>query len=109
VIWSYESSFTLFPTSETVYVWRIPKEAYNPGYLVPIVKHGEGSVMVWTVISWWSVGSIIALHCRISEREYVDRLGNHVHSMIQTFPKNDAVFQDDNAPMHTAGTVQSWF
>jgi hypothetical protein len=28
--------------------------------------------------------------------------------MIQTFPKNDAVFQDDNAHIHTAGTVQSW-
>jgi hypothetical protein len=30
--------------------------------------------------------------------------------MIQTlFPNNDAVFQDDSAPIHTAGTVQSWF
>jgi hypothetical protein len=29
--------------------------------------------------------------------------------MIQTLiPNNDAVFQD-NAPIHTAGTVQSWF
>jgi hypothetical protein len=28
--------------------------------------------------------------------------------MIQTFP-NDAVFQDDNAPIHIAETVQSWF
>jgi hypothetical protein len=27
--------------------------------------------------------------------------------MIQTlFPNNDAVFQDDEAPIHTAGTVQ---
>jgi hypothetical protein len=25
------------------------------------------------------------------------------------FPNNDAVFQDDNVPIHTAGTVQSWF
>jgi transposase InsO family protein len=30
--------------------------------------------------------------------------------MIQTlFLNNDAVFQDDNAPIYTAGTVQSWF
>jgi hypothetical protein len=40
----------------------------------------------------------------------VDRLGHQVHSIIQTlFPNNDAVFRDDNAPIHTAGTVQSWF
>jgi hypothetical protein len=30
--------------------------------------------------------------------------------MIQTlFPNNDAVFQDDNAPIHSVGMVQSWF
>jgi hypothetical protein len=30
--------------------------------------------------------------------------------MIQMlFPNNNAVFQDDNAPNHTARTVQSWF
>jgi hypothetical protein len=50
---------------------------------------------------------IITLHGRITAREYVDRLGNQVHPMIQTlFPNNDAVFQDDNVPIHTDGTVQ---
>jgi hypothetical protein len=40
----------------------------------------------------------------------VDSLGNQVHPMIQTlFPKNDAVFHDVSAPIHIAGTVQSWF
>jgi hypothetical protein len=30
--------------------------------------------------------------------------------MIQTlFPNYNAVFQDDNVTIHTAGTVQSWF
>jgi hypothetical protein len=42
VIWSDESSFTLFPTSGRIYVWRTPKEAYNPECLVPTVKHGWG-------------------------------------------------------------------
>jgi hypothetical protein len=40
----------------------------------------------------------------------MDRLGNQVHPMIRTlFPCNDSVFQDDSGPIHTAGTVQSWF
>jgi hypothetical protein len=43
-------------------------------------------------------------------REYMDGLGNQVHPMIQTlFLRNYAVLEDDNAPIHTAGTVQSWF
>jgi hypothetical protein len=54
----------------------------------------------------YSVSLIIILHGQITAREYVNRLGNHVHPMIQTlFPNNDAVFQDDKAPIHTAGTV----
>jgi hypothetical protein len=53
---------------------------------------------------------MITLHDRITAREYVDRFGNQVHPIIQTlFPNNDALFQDDNAPLHTTGTIQSWF
>jgi hypothetical protein len=55
IMWSDESSFTLFPTTGRVYVWRTPKEAYNPECLVPTVKHGGGSVMVWVIMSWYSI------------------------------------------------------
>jgi hypothetical protein len=50
VIWSDELPFTLFPTSGRVYIWRTPKEAYNPECLVPTVKRRGGSVMVWAAI-----------------------------------------------------------
>jgi hypothetical protein len=63
VIRSDESSFTLLPASGRVYVWRTPKEAYNPECLVPTVKHGGGSVMVWIAISWYSISST----CNISK------------------------------------------
>jgi transposase len=52
MIWSDESSSTLFPTSGRVYIWRTHTEAHNPECLVPTVKHGGSSVMVWAGISW---------------------------------------------------------
>jgi hypothetical protein len=65
--------------------------------------------MVWVAISCYSTGPIIILHGRIIAKKYVNRLGNQVDSMTQTlFPNSGAVFQDDNAPIHAAGTVQSW-
>jgi hypothetical protein len=62
------------------------------------------------IVVQYSVGPILTFHSRITAREYVDRLGNQVHPVIQRlFPDNGAVFQGDNAPIHTAGTVHSWF
>jgi hypothetical protein len=109
VIWSDESSFTLFPTSGRDYNWRAPTEAYNSKCPVPEVKHRSGSVMVWAAISWYGILLvIITFHGRITARECVDRLGNQVHPMTQSlFPNSDAVFQDDSATSHTAGSVQS--
>jgi hypothetical protein len=55
----------------------------------------------------YSVGPIINLHGPFTVREYVVRLGNQVHPMVQTlFPTNDAVSQDESAPIHTAGTFK---
>jgi hypothetical protein len=47
------------------------------------VKEGGGFVMVWAAISWCSVGPITTLHGWITASEYVDRLDNQVHPMIQ--------------------------
>jgi hypothetical protein len=58
----------------------------------------------------YSVRPIVILRGRITVMGCVDRLDNQVHPMIQTlFPNKDAVFQDDNAPIHTTESVQSWF
>ena len=54
-------------------------------------------------------GPIISLNGAITASDYVNILGNQVHPMVQMLrPNNDAVFQDDNSPTHTAVSVQSW-
>jgi hypothetical protein len=60
------------------------------------------------IVVLYSVDPIITLHDRNTAREYMNRMVNQVHPTIQTLFPNDAVYQD-NAPIHTAGTVQSWF
>ena len=96
-------SFLLFTTSGLFCVWRPPKEAYNPE-----VKHGGRCAMIWGGISWYSAGAVITLNGRNTASDYVDILGDGVHPVVQMFPDTDAVFQD-NSPIHTARSVQSWF
>ncbi|GFT42130.1 transposable element Tc1 transposase [Trichonephila clavipes] len=78
VIWSDESTFTLFQTTGRVYVWRTPKEAFAPECIVPTVNHGGGFFMVYPFVQ-------------------------------TSFPGECPLYQDDNAPIHTAKIVQEWF
>jgi hypothetical protein len=112
VLQSHESSFMLFPTSGRAYIWRIPKETHNSKCLVPTVKHRGDSVKVWAAILWYSILLVPSLTFMAELLQGIMwiSMGNQVHPMMQTlFPDNNAVFQDDNAPIHTSGTVQSWF
>ncbi|GFX91262.1 transposable element Tcb1 transposase [Trichonephila clavipes] len=109
VIWSDESSFTLFQTSGHVFVWRTPTEAIHVDCLVPTVKHGEESVMVWAAISFRGLGPLVVLRGMITGDPYQSILEDHLHPMLQTlFPGERPVFQDDNAPVHTSRWVQTW-
>jgi hypothetical protein len=65
--------------------------------------------MVWVEISCYSAGPIIILNGRITASDYMGILVNQVLPLVQMFPNNDAVFQGDNSPIHTARNVQSWF
>jgi hypothetical protein len=73
--------------------------------LISTVKLGSGSVMVWAAVSWCPDGSIIDPNGRITARDYVDIVGNQ---MVQMFPKNDAIIQDEHSSIHKARNVQKY-
>lgn len=70
-----ESSFTLFSTTERVYVWRTPNQADDQDCLLPTLKHGS-SVILCRIISWYSMSSIVTWN-------YVQILCYQVHPMLQ--------------------------
>ncbi len=47
VVWSDETKINLFGSDGVKRVWRQPGEEYKDKCVLPTVKHGGGSVMVW--------------------------------------------------------------
>lgn len=47
VLFTDESKFMLFGNNRRTYVRRFPGERYSKSCLVPTIKHGGGSIMVW--------------------------------------------------------------
>jgi hypothetical protein len=73
------------------------------------VKHGARSVMSWAAISSILLLLYLTLNDRITAGDYVDIFGNQVHPLVLVlFPNNDAVFQDNDLPIHSR-KCHSWF
>uniref|UniRef100_A0A9J7ZYN1 Transposase Tc1-like domain-containing protein n=1 Tax=Cyprinus carpio carpio TaxID=630221 RepID=A0A9J7ZYN1_CYPCA len=51
VLWSDETKINLFGSDGVKHVWRQPGEEYKDKCVLPTVKHGGGSVMVWVCMS----------------------------------------------------------
>ncbi|GFY06210.1 transposable element Tcb1 transposase [Trichonephila clavipes] len=61
-------------------------------------------------ISWRGLGPLVTLHGKVKAAHYVNILRDQVHPFVQTsFPGECPLYQDDNAPIHTAKIVQEWF
>ena len=58
ILWSDETKINLFGTDGVQTVWRRKGEEYNGTCMVPTVKRGGGSVLLWGCIgthskAWW--------------------------------------------------------
>ncbi len=61
ILWSDETKINVFGTDGFKTVWRRKGEEYKEKCLVPTVKHGGGSVLMWGCMSAAGVGSCISL------------------------------------------------
>ncbi|GFW75882.1 uncharacterized protein TNCV_4430611 [Trichonephila clavipes] len=85
-----------------VHVWSISAQAYD--CLLPTVKHGSRSVMIWAAESGFPTGPIVSLKGRIPGKMNREILVYQIHPMMQTlFPAGDRIFQDNNTSVHVAG------
>ncbi len=62
ILWSDETKINVFETDGFKTVWRRKGDEYKEKCMVPTVKHGGGSVLMWGCMSAAGVGGGAAFH-----------------------------------------------
>ncbi len=95
VLWSDETKINLVGSDGVKYVWRQPGEEYKDKRVLPTVKHGGGSVMVWGCMSAAGTGELQFIEGTMNANMYFDILKQ---SMIPSLWRLGcrAVFQHEN-------------
>lgn len=110
VAFSDESRFLLHRTDGRWRIRRETSENRHPATIAGRVQAGGGSVMVWGMFSWHSLGALIVVDGTMDQFKYAAILADHVHPYMRiVFPQHDGIFQQDNATSHTALSVRAWF
>jgi len=73
------------------------------------MKSGQDGVMVWGCFTKDGLGPLIRLNGKVTAKDYINVLKDHLVPYINSLEnKENIIFQEDNAPIHTARIVKSW-
>ncbi len=99
VLWSDETKINLFGSDGVKRVWPQPGEEYKDKCVLPTVKYGGGSVMVWSCMGAAGTGELQFIEGIMNANMYCDILKQ---STIPSLRRLDcrAVFQHDNYHCH---------
>ncbi|GFW28041.1 transposable element Tc1 transposase [Trichonephila clavipes] len=107
VVFNDESWFVLGIDDNRVRVWRRPGERYNSPHTVLRHTARTAGVMVWGPIAYDSRSTLIVMRGTLTGQRYVDDiLRLHVGPFLNGLP--GAIFQQDNAHLHTARVAQDF-
>ncbi len=98
ILWSDETKINVFGTDGFKTVWRRKGEEYKEKCMVPTVKHGGGSVLMWGCMSAAGVISLMAI---MNSQMYCSILKEKMLPSLRALGRR-ALFQHDNDPKHTS-------
>ncbi len=97
VLWSDETKINLFGADGVKRVWRQPGEEYKDKCVLPTVKHGGGSVMVWGCMSAAGTVELQLIEGTMNANMYCDILKQSIS--LRRLGRR-AVLQHDNYHCH---------
>uniref|UniRef100_A0A8C4NKQ7 Tc1-like transposase DDE domain-containing protein n=1 Tax=Eptatretus burgeri TaxID=7764 RepID=A0A8C4NKQ7_EPTBU len=108
--WSDESRFLLDHVDGHVHERHLPGEVMAQGCTVERRQAGGGSVMLWAMFCWKTLGLPIHVDVNLTRVTNLTIVAEQVYPfMAMVFPDGSGPFQQENAPCHTAHIVREWF
>ncbi len=104
LLWSDETKINSFGSDGVKRVWQQPVEEYKDKCVLPAVKHGDGSVMVWGCMSAAVTVELQFIEGSLNANMYCDILKQSMIPSLRRLGRR-AVFQHDNDPKHTSKTT----
>ncbi len=101
ILWSDETKINVFGTDGFKTVWRCKGEEYKEKCMVPAVKHGGGSVLMWGCMSAAGVGELHFIDGIMNSQMYCSILKEKMLPSLRALGHR-ALFQHDNDPKHTS-------
>ena len=70
VLWSDETKINLFGSDGVQHVWRRPGKEYQENCVLPTVKHGGGSIIIWGCMSAAGTGELCFIEGNMDSNMY---------------------------------------
>ncbi|CEG71363.1 hypothetical protein RMATCC62417_07108 [Rhizopus microsporus] len=112
VIWSDETKINRFNSDGGAWAWVRDGSSLQPKQVKQTVKHGGGSVMVWSVISAAGPGWLCKIDTTMDKELYLSIIQDELARTIDDtavesgLKVNQLYFQYDNDSKHTAKVVK---
>ncbi|KAK3531714.1 hypothetical protein QTP70_025948, partial [Hemibagrus guttatus] len=99
----------LFGRSVSHYIWPKSNTAFQKKNIIPTVKYGGGSVMVWGCFAASGPGRLAVINGTMNSAVYQKILKENVQpSVCDLKLKRTWVLQQDNDPKHTSKSTSEW-
>ncbi|KAF7670306.1 hypothetical protein LDENG_00272020 [Lucifuga dentata] len=109
ILWTDETKVELFGRCASRYIWRKTNTAFQKKNIIPTVKHGGGSVMVWGCFAASGPGRLAVIDGTMNSALYQKILKENVRPSVRDLKlKRTWVMQQDNDPKHTSKSTSEW-
>ncbi|KAG2469162.1 TCB1 transposase, partial [Polypterus senegalus] len=109
VLWTDETKIELFGHNKGHYAWRKKNTAFQEKHLLPTVKYGGGSIMLWGCVASSGTGNLAKVEGRMDSTQYQQILETTVQESVTKLKLRQGwIFQQDNDPKHCSKSTKAF-